>query len=892
MGLALAALVPGVIGPAHAAGTVASARAETPEVRTVTELAQGWRFRKGGEPAFDAAADDSAWERVSVPHTWNRVGVYEAAAGVPGSGGRQIDKYMGAGWYRLTFTAPQPRSGGRFWLEFDAASRTAEVWLNAKRLGAHQGGFARFRFDATDAIRPGAGNLLAVKVDNSTPAPGGATADTLPLVGDFFVQGGLYRPVRLIETGPVHFALDDFGGPGVYARTEAVEAGSARVSVLARLSNQGRAAAKGMVTARLVRADGAVAAETSQKVRLTGSGAGEARLDLAVPSPRLWQGTSDPYLYTLRTELRDGRGRLLDVKSESFGIRQFRIDPAQGFFINGRHVPLHGVGLHQDSMESGWAMSREQIADRMATIRDMGANTIRLTHYQHGQPIHDLADRYGLVLWDEIALVTAWTLDEAQGEAPPAIRAQARRQLQELIRQNYNHVSVAVWGIANEVDFGPNRPDFFGKAAPAQPVDPSPLLADLAAIVAAEDPSRPATLATCCEGQGQRGVPVVAKMTPVAAANRYFGWYYGKPDQLGPHLDALHAERGDQPQALTEYGAGGALSLHTDNVLGGAVDSGGHDQPEEYQAWVHEQSWPQLAARPHVWATWLWNAFDFATVTRTEGDTRDINTKGLVSYDGRIRKDAFYYYRAQWSAEPTVHIAGRRYVDRAYPVADVRVYSNAPATELKLNGRSLGLRSDCPNRICIWAATPLQPGENRLEAVGSFANGPTSDAIVWQLDPTRRATYRIDSGALIGAPGFGSDAFFSGGQANSADRRPRGRPAVLAPIVPAEQRVPLASYREGEFSYRLPLPPGEYRVTLHFVEPAAKPGERVFDVRANGAVQVEALDIAASAAAPFAEVTRSFAVKLAQGPLDLAFVPRQGKAIVSAIEVVPVGPAR
>lgn len=884
--IAIAPPLSGVLsGPVGAAPSQSEQKASEP--RAVLNLSSGWKFRKGDAEAAETALDDSDWETVSVPHSWNRIGIYEAAAGVPGMAGRTIDKYMGPAWYRRTFNAAAPAKGRRIWLEFDAASRTAQVWLNGKLLGSHRGSFARFRLDATDALKAGA-NLLAVRVDNSQPAIGNTTADTLPLLGDFVVQGGLYRPVRLIETAESHFTMDDFGGPGVYGRTEAITDGEARLSVLSRLSHQGEKPMDGMLSTRLIAADGRIAAEATQPVKIGRGDRLETTQTLTVSQPHLWQGTSDPYLYTLQSELRDTRGAVLDRTNQNFGIRQFRIDPAQGLFLNGQHIAVHGVGLHQDAMDSGWAMSPQQVEDRVATIRDMGANSIRLTHYQHGQPIHDLADRYGLILWDEISLVTAWTLDPAQPPAPAEIKAQATLQLQELIRQNYNHPSVAVWGIANEVDFGAGRPDFLGKPV-AKPSDPSPFLAELAQLVAKEDPSRPATLATCCERGEASDIPIVADVVPVSGANRYFAWYYGKVEELGPHLDQLFARRPGQPQSLTEYGAGGAFSIHTDNPLGGPVDPGGRDQPEEYQSWVHEQSWPIIASKQQLWGSWLWNSFDFATSFRREGDTADINTKGLVSYDGQIRKDAFYYYRAQWSDRPTVHITGRRYVNRAYPAVDVRAYSNAATTELHVNGRSLGLRSDCPNRICVWHNVALDSGANQLAASAQFPGvGAVTDSVQWNLDSARSNTFRIDSGALVASVGFGSDNFFIGGDAGSADKRGgRGKPPVLAPIAPAARRTELASFREGTFSYRLPLKPGRYVVTLSFVEPSAKPGERVFDVRAGGVTRLKAVDVASESAGPFSAVTRSFEVTIKSDGLTLDFAPVRGKALVSTVEVSP-----
>ncbi|GAM03012.1 glycoside hydrolase family protein [Novosphingobium sp. MBES04] len=867
--------------------------------RAVTQLATGWRFRKASE--LDTSADPSSpdfdasgWAAVAVPHTWNRIGTYEAAAGVPGAVNRELDDYRGVGWYRLELPARALAPGRRAWLEFDAASRTADVWLNGVHLGRHEGGFSRFRFEATAALRAEGPNVLTVKVDNTDPAPGNATANTLPLAGDFFVQGGLYRPVRLIETADAHFAMRDFGGPGVYAQTTAIADDRARIEVLARLSNARADRAKAALELELRDRAGKLDARVRRPLELAVGEGQEVRAALDVADPHLWQGVEDPYLYTLVARLRDGAGNVLDTVEQDFGIRQFAIDPDKGFLINGRPVRLQGVGLHQDTMAHGWALTRADVARQIDTIRDMGANTVRLTHYQHGQPVHELADKYGLVVWDEIALVTAWSLDPEAGPAPAGIVANARQQLTELIRQNYNHASVAVWGVANEVDFGPNRPEFLGRGNSADPADPTPLVEELVSLAQAEDPLRAPTLATCCEGTGMPKVPEVADAVPVSAGNRYFGWYYGKPAFVGGHFDALHAARPDQPQAISEYGAGAAFSIHTDNPQGGPHDMGGRDQPEEYASWVHEQTWPELAKRPYLWGRWLWNSFDFATVTRKEGDSTDINTKGLVSYDGAIRKDAFYYYRAQWSDAPTVHVTGRRYRQRAYPVTDVRVYSNAPSVTLRVNGEDLGAKGDCPNRVCVWPGVRLASGANRIEATGHFADAAggtqdVTDAIDWQLDTSRAHAFFIDAGALVASSGYGSDAFFKGGEAGTADTPRRGRPPLRAEIAPAEQRDALARFRKGDFTYHLPLTRGHYRVTLRFIEPEAAPGERRFDVSANAARVLSSLDIAAEAGATNRLLARSFEVDVAGEGLDLAFTPSAGatkpEALVSTIEV-------
>lgn len=865
------------------------AMAAPPETRSIP-LTNGWLFDFPGNNAEAVPADSATgWQAVSVPHSWNRVGQYEAQTGVTPAQ-HSIDKKQGVGWYRLDLKSPNLPDGRRAFLEFDAASRMAQVWLNGQEVGRHAGGFSRFRIDVTQSIRPGQSNRLVVRVDNSAPAPDSATADILPLTGDFFVQGGLYRPVRLIITSAAHFDLMDDGGSGVYAQTDQITPKSAEIGLTARLRNDG-VRTKGLrLTTRLIDARGRTAAKASSNAMVTGASLVEARQVLHVPSPRLWQGTRSPYLYRLVSELRDTRGNLLDRREQDFGIRQIRIDPNRGLILNSKPTPLHGVGLHQDFMPTGWAMSEKDVGGVIANLRDMGANTLRLAHYQHGETIHKLADRYGLILWDEIPLVTAWTTRNGQSQASEGLVANARQQLRELIAQNRNHPSVAVWGIANEVDFGPNRPGFLNNGTTTAP-DPRPLVRDLNVLSHQLDPSRPTALATCCEDRGMDQIPAVADITDVSGANRYFGWYYDRAEGLGPHLDQLHAKRPNQPLAVTEYGGGGALSLHTDNVDGGPVDAGGRVQPEEYQAALHERLWPQLAARPYLWATWIWNGYDFGSTARREGDATDINTKGLISYDGAIKKDAFYYYRAQWSDQPTLHIAGRRALERAYRIADVKVYSNAAQTDLLLNGHSLGTQRACANHVCLWRNVTLAAGTNRLEARARHGGKMLSDTIHWHLSADQAGHFRIDAGALMAAHSeegrFGSDNFFIGGRAVTMDQTPAFRPPIPAKIKGTTDRDLIASYRAGDFSYHLPLPDGNYRVGLRFAEPSLKAGERVFDVQANGETVVEALDVAQVSGAPLTTISRQFEVRVRSDGLTLKFVPRKGEAMVSAITVEP-----
>jgi beta-galactosidase len=858
--------------------------------RSIILLADGWRFRKGDAPdaATGADFDDTGWQAVSVPHTWNRVGFYRPDPASHVNRADTIDKTQGLGWYRRHLSVPATMRGKRLWLEFDAASRVSSVWLNGRKLGDHDGGFSRFRLDATDALRIGADNVLVVRTDNSAPGgPNSVTADVLPLTGDFFVHGGLYRPVRLVAVDPIHIDLADFGGPGVLATTTRADPTAARIDIRTRVTNATRKAASAIVTARLIDAGGHSVASARSSLNTAASATQDTTLDLDVVTPHLWQGVDDPYLYTLSVEVTDRRGRLLDSVRQPFGIRTIRIDSDQGLFLNDKHVQLRGVGYHQDHEGKGWAIDAADVAADVAIMREMGVNAIRLTHYQHGETIHDLADRVGLLLWDEIPLVSAWT---RRGELEPraALVENARQQLRELIRQNGNHPSVVTWGIANEVDFGNSFPAFLTGYPDGRTPDPVPLLKTLQDLAHAEDPSRRTALATCCEGrlfdQGV-AIPTTAEAADLGGANRYFGWYFGVPDDLGPHLDMLHAKRPRQPLSVTEYGAGGATSIHTDDVRGGPIDSRGVTQPEEYESHIHEEAWKALKARPYLWGTFLWNAFDFATTIRAEGDAQDINTKGLVTYDRRIRKDAYYFYKANWTTAPSVHINARRYTDRAYPVTDVRVYSNAASTDLLLNGRSLGARSDCPDRVCLWRNVALMVGDNALVARG----GTAEDHVVWTLSDDAAANVRIDAGAIVAATAtqrFGSDAFFAGGKAGTLTKPAEyGKPAVAAAVAGTPDPAIAATFREGRFDYAVPLADGRYTVRLTFVEPSRAVGERVFDVTANGRQIIKALDVAREAGGSAKAVVRTAVVQVRGGRLDLAFTPRKGDAIVSAIEI-------
>ncbi len=867
-----------------------AARADPPAVavaselaRQVTELSEGWRFRFGTESdaVTGSGFDDSGWAQVSVPHTWNRVGEYAVTRSAV------TNNAQGVGWYRLSYQATPAAKGKRQYLDFAAVGAIADVWVNGVHVGQHKGAFSRFRIDVTAAWKPGATNLIAVKADNSKPAVGSSTEHVIPLAGDFFVEGGIYRGVSLITANDVGIDLLDMGGPGIYARTSEVTDGNAFVEVVTRLRNSSSRARTLTVNTRLTDANGKEAGFRSTVVPVRAGATANTAPTLNVLKPQLWGGLADPRLYAVTSEIWEGK-RLLDRVTQPFGFRTIRVDPNQGFFLNGRPLPLHGVSRHQDRMGKGWALSRADHKVDMGLIADMGANTVRMAHYQHDDAWADEADAHGMIAWAEIPYVTTPSLSGGQGS--PELWANAEQQLRELIRQMYNHPSIAMWSIGNEVDAAHG----FGIAGAAP--KPLALLQHLQKVAREEDPSRATTFADCCEDVGmmQTAGEPLAGTADLIGYNRYYGWYMPKPldarEQLGRELDRLHAKHPALPISISEYGAGGATSQHSDNVLAGFVNFIGRPQPEEFQSFVHEQTWPAIRDRKFAFASWVWNMFDFVSDLRGEGDSVDLNTKGLVTFDRKVKKDAFYYYQAQWSDRTMVHINSARYADRAYPVTDVRIYSNAPTVSLSVGGVDLGSKA-CDDKVCVWPGVALKPGPNRVTASVSVGRQLVADSVTWNgPDPAKgiRIEAGDSAGRLLDGRRYGSDNFVTGGTPqvlNIGSFGGRGAPRkdVIAP------HPELYDYwREGEaFSYAIPLADGKWTVTIHSFEPRADASPAtVMTVAANGRSALPAFNVAKIAGGSLRGIARSFPVRVHGGVLKLDFSATGGKAVVAAIEIM------
>ena len=699
----------GTRGPAGA-GLIDEATGRAPSstsTRIVMSLNPGWSFHRGDVPGAEAATfDDRSWSKVAVPHTWNAL---------DGQDGPTTPYFRGVGWYRRHVAVPATLQGKRLYLQFDGSNILTDVWVNGKVAGAHQGGFAAFRFDVTDLMTVGADNVVAVKVNNSAGADdrhaliaGSPTVNVAPLSGDFTFFGGLYRDVHLLATPPLAISPMDFGSSGVYVKQTKVSATSADLAVTVKLANASAAATANIKVTVLDAANRAVLTMTATQA-VAARGTADAVASGTLMNPHLWNGLKDPYLYKVQVDLTGG-GAVLDTVTVPLGVRWFALDPNTGFSLNGVYLDLHGVNKHQDHKDKGWAIADSDTDADFATIKELGATTVRLAHYQHAQHTYDVADREGLVVWAETPVVN-------RINDTPEFAANAEQQLIELIRQNYNHPSIAFWSVGNEVLLrqGPN---------------PNALIARLSEVAAREDPTR--LVAYAANGGRDSTTNPVNWHGTAHAFNEYQGWYGGRIPDFAAWADRIHASHPTEAVAVAEYGAGASVLQHTADPA--AQDTGANHTPlehsEEYQAYYHEEYWSAMAARPFLWGKFIWNLFDFASDTRTEGKTPGLNDKGLVTFDRQIKKDAFYLYKANWSSQPFVHITSRRFTDLPRSSRSIRVYSNAARVELKLNGTSLGTKT-AANHIFVWPNVDWKAGANMVEASAAAEGKTLSDSVTW-----------------------------------------------------------------------------------------------------------------------------------------------------------------
>lgn len=668
-------------------------------MRTIEEIKDGWQFSPAVE-FLDSMPHGLSWEPVRMPHVWNL----------------EDPLAEGPRLYRCAISLAADGEERLRFLSFGAVAGACRAWLNGVFLGEHRGGYARFRFPLQGIARAGSNELL-VLADNTH------RADIIPLGGDFNNYGGIYREVELISVGPTHFDLLHYGTMGVDLSPRC----DGTLRVASRIIG---ARDDAFVDYEILDGPAVCAAE---RVRST---TGEA--ELRVEGPRAWNGLSDPHLYRLRARLRDG-AEILDEVDMAFGFRRIEMTPDRGFLLNGSSLRLRGVSKHQDREGAGCASSREQQIEDIGLVREVGANALRLSHYQHPELTYDLCDREGLVVWAEIPML-------AMPDGNDPLLTNARQQLTELILQCKHHPSICFWGIQNEIAMHGESLEMYRKTE---------ALHDLAKRL---DPDRITAAANlyCVKNSSQ-----LNHISDMVGYNIYYGWYYGEMGDYEAFLDSFHRENPEVCLGISEYGVDSSTSLHSD-------DPKRKDYSEEFQCLYHETVFPQFERSPYLWGSFVWNMFDFGSARRDEGGVKGRNCKGLVTYDRAVKKDAFFYYKALWSAEPFVHIAGRRYERRAGETATIKVYSNEESITLSVNESwTRELRGE---HVFTFAEVPLRMGENRVVA---RSRSLADEIALRRVEEAEKSYIYIDPN-----PGFNVKNWFTLGQGEE-DLFPSDRYSIM-----------------------------------------------------------------------------------------------------------------
>ena len=601
-------------------------------MRNVINLNQDWKFIQQDAGLPESLPAD--WQTVQLPHSWN------AIDGQDGNGSYDRGKY----WYAKTFETPkQPLPGGKVFVEILAAGQQATVYVNGTEVTYHEGGYSTFRADITSLCKEEGENLLVVACSNEYKD------SVYPQSADFTFYGGLYRGVNLISVSEAHFDLEYYGGPGIQVTPKPCDCGGATFEIVTYVKNTDE---NFTVLYSVLDAEGKEVASGCRPADSTG-------ITLYVPDAKKWDIDS-PYLYTVKAALQR-RNETYDEISTRAGVRSFSCDPQKGFIINGKETPLRGVSRHQDMLYKGNALTKEDHYRDAELIKELGANTIRLAHYQHNQYFYDACDELGFIVWAEIPFISVFNKD-------PEAHQNCISQLKELIIQNYNHPSICFWGISNEILIGGISEKLVENHK------------ELNALAKELDPTRLTTIAHVSM------TPVESPMhhiTDVESYNHYFGWYGGKMEDNGPWLDNFHKVHPDICLGLSEYGCEGIITYHGPNPAC-------KDYSEEYQALYHEHMAKVLDERPWIWSSHVWNMFDFGCAARNEGGVAGRNNKGLMTIDRKTKKDSYYIYKAYWNKEPMVHLCGKRYAQRAGETTQIRVYSNLPTVTLYLNGEKVG----------------------------------------------------------------------------------------------------------------------------------------------------------------------------------------------------------
>lgn len=648
---------------------------------------QDWNFR------FSHQVNKNSSRRVDLPHTWN---AQDALSGKP-------DYKRGIGNYDKKLFIRSEWKGKRLFLRFEGANCVSNVFINGKQIGEHRGGYGAFIFEITDKVNYGKNNTVLVRVNN------GEQLDVMPLVGDFNFYGGIYRDVHLLVTEDICISPLDYASPGVYLFQQHV--GEKQAAVLARINLSNGTEHPRQATLRLqVKEGDKVVYQADKKVTVAPhTSVQPEEMSFTLLNPRLWNGREDPFMYqTVITLVKDGKE--IDKVEQPLGLRYYATDADRGFFLNGKHLPLHGVCRHQEWAEVGNALRPMHHEEDTRLMLEMGVNAIRLAHYPQATYMYDLMDRNGIVTWAEIPFVGPGGYADKGFVDQPSFRKNGKEQLKEMIRQHFNHPSICFWGLFNELKENGDNPLEYIK--------------ELNVLAHQEDPTRPTTSAS-----NQGGA--INFITDNIAWNRYDGWYGATPATLASWQDKTHQAHPEIKIAISEYGAGASIYHQQDSLVQTSPGSWWH--PENWQTEYHIQNWKIISERPYVWGSFVWNMFDFGAAHRTEGDRPGINDKGLVTHDRKVKKDAFYFYKANWNPEPMVYIAGRRSVNRVKPVTEVQIFSNCAEVTLKVNGQIIKKMQPDGVKVCIFKDIRLKKGENNIEVSAKNGKRVITDACCWIL---------------------------------------------------------------------------------------------------------------------------------------------------------------
>ena len=675
--------------------------------RDVSLFNEGWQFKRGPFNPSTAFLETTNlagnWQEVNLPHTWNNKDMQSAMVGL-GMRTPQERFYTGEAFYKKEYTPSANLKGKRLFLRFEGVGSVASVYVNNRFAGNHKGAYSAFAVELSTLLKFGEKNTIVVKVDNT------AREDIIPVNNTLFgVYGGIYRDVSLIVTEDVSIAVTDYASPGVYISQKSVSKNAAELEVKVKIDNKTKKRQDVRLRTTIYEMDGRVKTKSETKLDLPVQGRSIELQNISVRKPHLWQGLEDPYLYKVVTQL-VRNNEVIDEVVQPLGLRTVELKASDGVYLNGKKIPMYGVCRHQDWLDKGSALTQKEHDIDMEIIQEIGATTIRLAHYQQADYIYSKCDSIGLLVWAEIPFVNRVTTKEGEN---------AKQQLTELIRQSYNHPSIYIWGLHNEV----YTPYEFTNA----------LTTELHDLAKTEDPYR-----YTGSVNGHNTVDQASNLnSDVQGINHYFGWYGGKISDIGQWIEKVEKEFSDVKLIYSEYGTEANIDQQREEV-GEWGDCCGYnnDYNETFATKFHEVQWGYIAKSKTLLASYIWNTFDFATPMSSQGGVQSRNMKGLVTFDRKVKKDGFYWYKANWSKEPVVYLTQRRLIYRGKQVTPVTVYSNRGVPTLKVNGQVItNPEKGITDIHYIFQNVKLTEGENTVEVEVTKEGKTYTDKISWNYSP-------------------------------------------------------------------------------------------------------------------------------------------------------------